>query len=95
MQDNGGPTFTRALLSGSPALDKGIASGMTLDQRGFVRPSDDPAIANRNGGDGSDIGAFEVQVSSAHADSLAYPDCGTNGYSYSYTYCYACVRAAW
>jgi hypothetical protein len=61
LQDNGGPTFTHALLSGSRAIDKGHSSGWTTDQRGFPRPVDNPAIANATGGDGSDIGAFEKQ----------------------------------
>jgi hypothetical protein len=59
LQDNGGPTFTRALLPGSPAIDKGDSGGLTTDQRGFSRPIDFATIANVNGGDGSDIGAFE------------------------------------
>jgi len=66
LQDNGGPTFTHALLPGSPAIDKGkrdavAALANNTDQRGFLRPVDNPAIANAPGGDGSDIGAFEVQ----------------------------------
>ena len=62
LQDNGGPTFTRALLSGSPAIDKGHSSGSATDQRGpgFPRTFDDPAITNASGGDGTDIGAFEL-----------------------------------
>jgi hypothetical protein len=59
LQDNGGPTFTHALLIGSPAIDKGHSSGSTTDQRGFARPVDLPAIPNAPDGDGSDIGAFE------------------------------------
>jgi hypothetical protein len=59
LQDNGGPTFTHALLQGSPAIDQGESSGATADQRGFNRPVDFPAIANAAGGDGADIGAFE------------------------------------
>lgn len=59
LQDNGGPTFTHALLLGSPAFDKGHSSGSTTDQRGFTRPVDLPDIPNAPGGDGSDIGAFE------------------------------------
>lgn len=61
LQDNGGPTFTRALLAGSPAIDKGIANGLTTDQRGagFPRTLDYPTITNAVGGDGTDIGAFE------------------------------------
>ncbi len=61
LQDNGGPTFTQALLSGSTAIDGGSFIGLHTDQRGFTRPVDNPAIPNATGGDGSDIGAFEVQ----------------------------------
>jgi hypothetical protein len=63
LQDNGGPTLTQALLSGSPAIDKGHSSASITDQRGFLRPVDLQNIANVNGGDGGDIGAFEVQAS--------------------------------
>ena len=64
LQDNGGPTFTHALLTGSPAIDAGKTSQpATRDQRGagFVRTFDNASIANANGGDGTDIGAYEVQ----------------------------------
>jgi hypothetical protein len=61
LQDNGGPTFTHALLPGSPAIDKGKnLSGYLTDQRGFPRTVD-ACIDNAPGGDGTDIGAFEVQ----------------------------------
>jgi hypothetical protein len=60
LQDNGGPTFTRALLAGSPAIDKGHSSGATTDQRGFSRPADQPTVNNATDGDGGDIGAYEV-----------------------------------
>jgi hypothetical protein len=56
LQDNGGPTFTRALLAGSTAIDKGNSSGSSTDQRGFPRPVGSAKIS---GGDGGDIGAFE------------------------------------
>jgi fibronectin-binding autotransporter adhesin len=59
LRNNGGPTDTMLLLSGSPALDKGYRFGLTVDQRGIARPIDDPAIPNVSGGDGSDIGALE------------------------------------
>jgi hypothetical protein len=59
LQDNGGPTFTHALLLGSPAIDKGESSAATSDQRGFGRRKDIPALANAADGDGADIGAFE------------------------------------
>jgi hypothetical protein len=62
LRDNGGPTPTHALQANSPAVDRGTSFGLTIDQRGFPRPSDFPAIGNKEGGDGSDIGAFELQV---------------------------------
>ncbi len=66
LANNSGLTQTHALLSGSPAIDKGAAAtGITTDQRGQVRPLDDPAIANAAGGNGSDIGAYEVQSPTA------------------------------
>jgi hypothetical protein len=59
LQDNGGPTPTLELPPGSAAIDKGQSSGSTTDQRGFPRPV---GTAKVSGGDGSDIGAFEVQA---------------------------------
>src|SRR5262249_34961169 len=56
----GGPTPTMALRSGSPAIDKGASFGYATDQRGFARPVDDASVGNASGGDGADIGAFEV-----------------------------------
>jgi hypothetical protein len=61
LKDNGGPTKTIALLSGSPAIDRGYSSASLTDQRGLTRPVDSPVIANASGGDGADIGAYEVQ----------------------------------
>jgi subtilisin family serine protease len=62
LQDNGGPTLTHALLPGSPAIDKGKNfNGSATDQGGSIRTVDGPCIANASGGDGTDIGAFEVQ----------------------------------
>jgi parallel beta-helix repeat protein len=57
--DYGGPTLTHALFTTSPAVDAGNGSGAT-DQRGKPRPFDFPSVANATGGNGSDIGAFEV-----------------------------------
>jgi hypothetical protein len=62
LADNGGPTKTYALQPGSPAIDKGLSSaGEAADQRGSKRPSDFGNVANASGGNGSDIGAFELQ----------------------------------
>jgi hypothetical protein len=75
LQDNGGPTFTHELLTGSPAIDKGKNfTTATTDQRGtgFARTVDNPSITNSTGGDGPDIGAFEVQAS-AYAAQIKQP----------------------
>tara|TARA_R110002095_G_scaffold152237_4_gene132172 strand:- start:156276 stop:173423 length:17148 start_codon:yes stop_codon:yes gene_type:complete len=51
LQDNGGPTFTHALLAGSLAIDAGDnTDGDVTDQRGASRPTDTT----------SDIGAYEI-----------------------------------
>jgi large repetitive protein len=65
LRDNGGPTPTHALLAGSVAIDRGNSFGSGVDQRGLPRPSDFPDVSNREGGDGSDIGAFELQAQPA------------------------------
>jgi hypothetical protein len=49
LADNGGPTWTHALLAGSPAIDAGDTA-LSSDQRGAARP----------GGTADDIGAVEV-----------------------------------
>lgn len=51
LANNGGPTQTRALLAGSPAIDAGNTT-LTTDQRGFARPQ----------GNAADIGAYEDQA---------------------------------
>ena len=70
LADNGGPTMTHALLSGSPAIDAGDdalavdanggISALATDQRGgnSIRSFDDPAAI----GTGVDIGAFELHA---------------------------------
>lgn len=67
LEDHGGPTFTHALLPGSPAIDAGnrsaFGTALEEDQRGLPRVFDDPADPNAVGSDGSDIGAFEVSPS--------------------------------
>ena len=59
LADNGGPTWTHALLAGSPAIDHGSSNGLTTDQRGKTRPCNFASTPDAD--DGSDIGAFEVQ----------------------------------
>jgi hypothetical protein len=85
--NNGGPTPTHALLAGSIAIDKGHSSASTADQRGLTRPCDLASVANATGGDGADVGAFEVQGACAgtntdpvaNADTLtAAEDSGAN-----------------
>lgn len=57
LSDNGGPTTTHALLSGSPAIDAASNTGCpTTDQRGVARPVD----GNGDTVAVCDIGAFEV-----------------------------------
>ncbi len=58
---NGGPTETHLPALSSPALDAGIANGLTSDQRGQPRTFDAVVIANASGSDGTDIGATELQ----------------------------------
>jgi hypothetical protein len=64
--DNGGSTQTMLPLSGSPLHDQGSrgtdpdGQPISTDQRGFLRPINSPNIADA--GDGSDIGAVEVDL---------------------------------
>ena len=77
--NNGGPTPTHLLLPGSPAIDKGGA-GVSTDQRGLPRPFDIPGVTNAANGNGSDIGAVEIQCS---AITLAGLPGGTAGIPYT------------
>ena len=91
LASNGGPTQTIALQAASPAIDQGKAlGGATTDQRGSARPSDDLSVANAAGGDGSDIGAFEVLQKSISitADQAAKSEgtgSGTTAFTFTIT----------
>lgn len=77
LQNNGGATLTHAPLPGSPVIDAGKSFGSTADQRGFTRPFDVASIANASGGDGSDIGAVELELGSFIVTTTADHDDGT------------------
>jgi hypothetical protein len=59
---NGGSTQTQKPAASSPVVDTGSAFGLTADQRGLSRPFDFPGVASPIGGDGSDVGAVELQA---------------------------------
>ena len=62
LANNGGPTETHRLASVSPAIDPGKNSAtLRLINVGVSGPLTSPATANAPTGDGSDIGAYEVQ----------------------------------
>ena len=75
LQDNGGLTLTIALLCDSAAIDKGTRFGLSgvliIDQRGFPRTVDDPLFPNASGGDGTDIGAFELNTQDCNHPPVA------------------------
>jgi CSLREA domain-containing protein len=60
LQNNGGLTFTHALLSGSPAIDAGNSSGCTDDVGAFI--TTDQRGLHRPEGTRCDVGAFEAQL---------------------------------
>ena len=96
LKNNGGPTQTQALLSGSPAIDAGNPNGCTdgrgrllkTDQRGAPRPDKEDTA-------GCDMGAYESQsdldvsspaTNSKEGDLLAEPSpfCFRNCRHYGY-----------
>jgi CSLREA domain-containing protein len=84
LQDNGGPTWTHALLWGSPAIDAGDnAQCPPADQRGVPRPLD-------GDGDGiavCDIGSYELEgpTISPTMVTITGPGEGFVGQSYPFT----------
>ena len=88
LADNGGPTFTRALALSSPAVDQGSAvlSGthpaLTTDQRAKTRPVDQASVTNAAGGEGSDIGAFELEAQTVTTLALTVSTTGSSGQGY-------------
>ena len=82
LQNNGGPTWTHALLAGSPAIDAGSGAGApAVDQRGMHRPQ----------GLAPDIGAFEFQYATPaltrmgvrSCTNFCLSGCGLRGGSYT------------
>jgi hypothetical protein len=73
LQDNGGPTYTRALLPGSLAIDaipigvNGCEAGLSTDQRGAPR-----AGGADQGGNACDIGAYEAASAAPVTHFLIY-----------------------
>jgi CSLREA domain-containing protein len=73
LRTNGGVTVSHALLTGSPAIDKGVAvAGVLKDQRGRARRYDFPFVQNADGGDASDIGSFERQATDIDPSSTLF-----------------------
>jgi Ca2+-binding RTX toxin-like protein len=66
LQDNGGTTLTQELLEGSPAIDTGSnPNNLETDQRGEG--------FNRTVGNGTDIGAYEVQDGDGNGGGNPHP----------------------
>lgn len=62
LTDNGGPTETMLPAPSSPAINAGLANGLTTDQRGDARTVAYPGVPNSHGSDGTDIGAAELAI---------------------------------
>ncbi len=88
LQNNGGTTPTHAPQPGSPVIDQGNSFGVTTDQRGVAKPINDLAIADVSGGNGGDIGAYEVSnpVIQVTGGPLTFPDTVVGAFSAEQTY---------
>jgi Tol biopolymer transport system component len=74
LQANGGPTWTHALLIGSPAIDAADPTAFpAVDQRGVLRPREGDGLS----GSRADIGAFEFWHQSLAG--VVYHDVNGNG----------------
>jgi len=62
LQNNGGQTDTEAPSLTSPVINQGNSPSVAVDQRSLTRPVAYPGFAFAAGGDGSDIGATELQL---------------------------------
>ena len=74
--DFGGPTYTMPPMPGSVAIDQG-KSPYPNDQRGRGRFHDQPGVTNAGGGDGSDIGAYELRPTVRIVTTLADAGAGS------------------
>ncbi len=64
LDNNGGPTFTHALLPGSPAYDTALGACPATDQRGVTRPYDTAC----------DIGAYEISLPLLTVPDITIPN---------------------
>jgi CSLREA domain-containing protein len=70
LQDNGGPTETRALLLGSPAIDA-IPMGSCTDHQGRPVTTDQRGVPRPQGA-ACDVGAYEAVHSALHLPLIVY-----------------------
>jgi CSLREA domain-containing protein len=85
LQDNGGPTWTQALLAGSPAIDGANpdpAYCPPADQRGIARPID----GDGNGEATCDIGSFESRQPTMTTITSDQPDPSRVGAPFTTTF---------
>ena len=100
LQNNGGPTNTLLLLPGSPAIDRGksypvpisdctplfgcFPIGPVSDQRALARTINSQDLPDAAGGDGTDIGAVEIDRTQAgptfYVTTVSDHDDGTCSY---------------
>ena len=66
---NGGPTQTHLPALASAAIDAGLADGLTTDQRSLARTADLSLVPN-GAGDGTDIGAVELQAAACRGENV-------------------------